>query len=148
MRLVTARVQHWRDFKSDDYLFVDITRKSGDPVFAPSRDLLNDYKYKGLSVADYTAQYTQEMRDSYKKNPERWRELVLSDKIVVIACYCPPNKFCHRYLLLEFLKALAFKMNQPFDYIGENPKRPFILGKPNNGNTTNNTSTGTECAEK
>lgn len=120
MRIETSVIHRWRKYKeSDTHLFVDITRKSGDHVFAPSSALLNAFKYKGLDKEDYRMQYLIEMRRSYRENRERWEELLNSDKIVVLACYCPAGQFCHRLLLTEIFKTILLSQGQTFDYLGE-----------------------------
>ncbi len=50
----------------------------------------------------YTEMYYQLMRDSYRKNQKRWQE-VLEREEVILACYCTPDSFCHRYLLKDMM---------------------------------------------
>lgn len=91
---------------------LDITIKTGNKVFAPTWDLVTNYKNGNISEEEYTKKYYQLMRKSYKENREVWEKL-LTDKEVVLVCYCPENNFCHRYLLKDILVKCGAK------YLGE-----------------------------
>lgn len=90
---------------------VDITFKTVDPfgkVFAPTKEMVYGYKYKGMSELVYSDMYDALLRsraigwaaDSFNSLAQ-----VAADetKYVVLVCYCPPHAFCHRLLLMEFM---------------------------------------------
>lgn len=105
----TARVS----YRGPDAL--DVTRKSAKPrdiTFAPSWRILRpalDARSNGhLEEAwpGYVADYTHEMRQSYRENRERWEEL-LARETVTLCCYCSDPLHCHRTLLAGFLVKLG-----------------------------------------
>ncbi len=86
---------------------LNITRKSGDPVFAPSWKILGpaiQRRKSGLVLSDeawkaaYALPYLKEMAGSYRKHFEAWQAL-LARRRVVLTCYCPAPERCHRTLL-------------------------------------------------
>ena len=91
---------------------LDVTVKSGDRTFAPTWDLVMGYKQGKISEEEYTEKYTQLMRQSWVKNNKRWRE-VLGTERVVLVCYCRPGVFCHRVLLARMIEKAGGK------YMGE-----------------------------
>lgn len=98
---------------------VDITMKTGDQHFAPSKEMVYAYKNGKLSEEDYTQQYLVRMRESYSKFPNAWMRLI-SHGNVVITCYCnPPPVFCHRHLLKNMLAKVCNSLNVEFVDGGE-----------------------------
>lgn len=93
----------------------DITRKSGDPVFAPSWALLGPLiqsRREGHHQSDpewkqYAATYLKEMAKSRRLNPAAW-EALLARQRVVLVCYCSVNpKRCHRRILARILASMG-----------------------------------------
>lgn len=85
---------------------LDITFKTGDKTFAPTKELVYGYKYHGLSEDAYKSQYIQLMTKSYIDNRFRWDQILMMDTIVFV-CYCPPNMFCPRLLLAQLFTQLG-----------------------------------------
>lgn len=94
---------------------LDVTRKSGDPVFAPSwailRPMLELRRAEGMmSVAyawpRYVADYTAEMRQSYVRNRAAWDALLSRDE-VTLCCFCTDLQHCHRTVLAGILGKLG-----------------------------------------
>lgn len=56
----------------------------------------------------YTQEYYNMMRASYRNNRQRW-DKVLSMEEVILACYCRPDSFCHRYLLKDIFVKIGAK---------------------------------------
>ena len=81
---------------------LDITAKSGDRTFAPTRDMVKYFKAGRLSWEQYEAMYYNRMRKSYQENRARWDEVLAMDEIVLV-CYCNTDDYCHRRLLKEYL---------------------------------------------
>lgn len=117
MILHTIQMSQWRKAKQLDITFLDITVKSGDKVFAPTWELL--MRYKGdYDEVYYTKEYTRLMRESFKDHRQHWLELCNQDE-VAIACYCKAGNFCHRYILVDFLRKVCESEGIDFKYEGE-----------------------------
>lgn len=96
---------------------LDITRKSGEAglPFAPSwtilRPMLELRRAEGtMSVAyawpQYVADYTAEMRTSYREHRAAWDALLARDE-VTLCCYCVDPQHCHRTVLAGILGKLG-----------------------------------------
>lgn len=103
----------------------NVTRKSGDPVFAPSWALLRtalEVRRTGRGSTDdewraYARAYLAEMDGSYKANRPAW-DALLGLQRVVLTCYCVNPERCHRKLLGLVLGRLGA------DFRGELPAAP------------------------
>lgn len=95
-----------------DSRYLDITVKSGDKAFAPTWKIVMSSKQGRITDEEYTRQYTELMRQSYKVNRQRWDEVLNLDE-VILACYCKADSFCHRYLLKDMLVKCGA------EYVGE-----------------------------
>lgn len=92
----------------------NITRKSGNPTFAPSWALLRtalEIREQGRVQTPeewrmYAAEYLREMGVSYKARREVWDGL-LSRPRVVLTCYCTDSDRCHRKLMALSLTKLG-----------------------------------------
>ncbi len=124
MKIMTARVQHHRDFKAltETHVFVDVTRKSGLGWLAPSKNTLYTYKYNGKDESAYRRAFHAEMRESFKTHRDEWLALAKEKRIVVLACYCDHDAFCHRKILVRYFKKVARKLGLSFKYLGEHRK--------------------------
>lgn len=118
MRLWTIQLARWRLAKELGVELLDITVKSGEQTFAPGKDALYAYKRGELTDDQYTELYRKKMNQSLKENPERWLEVIGKDELV-IACYCPAGKYCHRCLLVGFFEKLCKHHEIAFKYEGE-----------------------------
>lgn len=85
---------------------LDITFKTGDQTFAPTKDMVYGYKYKGMSSEEYTRLYVQRMEHSFNINRTRWNQILNQDTVVLV-CYCKANNFCHRVILAKLLEQLG-----------------------------------------
>lgn len=93
---------------------LNITRKSGDPVFAPSWPLLKtalDRRKAGLPKTEadwktYAASYLREMAVSYDAHRAHW-DALLARQRVVLTCYCTDPNRCHRRILARVLVKLG-----------------------------------------
>lgn len=96
---------------------LDVTVKGKDPVgkhFAPTWDMVNGWNSGKLTEPEYTTEYMEMMRRSYRDNRMVWDEL-LSREEVTLCCFCRPGIFCHRILLAGILEKLGA------EYGGERP---------------------------
>lgn len=96
---------------TEDSRYLDTTVKSGDKTFAPTWEMVMGHKQGKISDEEYVQKYYDMMRDSYQENRHRWDE-TLSMEEVILACYCRPDSFCHRYLLKEMLVKCGAKYVQ------------------------------------
>jgi hypothetical protein len=87
---------------TQDPRYLDTTVKSGDKAFAPTWKMVMGVKEGRISEEEYTREYLDRMRESYRNNRQRWDEVLGMDE-VLLACYCPAGSFCHRYLLRDML---------------------------------------------
>lgn len=79
-------------------------------IFAPSEDLERWFAvYRRpfftpdeAALKRYLAQYTEEMRDSYKAHRADW-QLLLSDPEVTLVCDCEDARLCHRTTLGAYI---------------------------------------------
>ena len=85
-----------------DSRFLDITVKSGDEAFAPTWKMVMGSKEEKISESQYTEMYYELMRESYRTNQSKWKQ-ILAQKEIILACYCPADSFCHRYLLKDMM---------------------------------------------
>lgn len=106
MELYTVAMYNWRKAKAKGIEVQDTTVRSGNSMFAPSWEMVRAYKAGELSEEDYTKQYYEKMRHSFRIHRDKWLAFFKQDK-VALACYCPPTKFCHRLLLKTILLKIA-----------------------------------------
>lgn len=87
---------------------LDVTRKSGSELgksFAPSWALLRPFlawRASGLLGPEdwekYVDSYTAEMRQSFTRRRDDWREILARARVVLV-CYCTDPMQCHRTIL-------------------------------------------------
>lgn len=118
MQLWTIQLAQWRRLPKDRIVLLDTTVRTGDPVFAPSWEIVMDVKAGKISEQEYTDRYKEMMRASWKANRTRWVEVCGLGE-VAIACYCGAGKFCHRHLLKSYLESSCKSLGIPFSYMGE-----------------------------
>lgn len=118
MDVSTIQLAQWRKAKDLNIELIDTTVKSGIQAFAPTWEMVMGHKAKTISDEDYTQQYRDLMLRSYMTNQTVWMGLLEKEKIA-IACYCNPDKFCHRHLLVKYLEGVCNARNIPFRYLGE-----------------------------
>lgn len=112
LRVHTARVS----YSGLDRL--DVTRKSAGPdgiPFAPSWSILGPaLKLRRRQGArrlrsawpQYAADYTAEMRRSYRDQRAAWERLLARFEVTLV-CYCTDPAHCHRTVLAEMLVRLG-----------------------------------------
>lgn len=118
MVLYTVRNCHWRAVRKAGIMMLDITVMTGVKYFAPTYDLLERYKSGQCSTTEYTKEFFALMRESYRKNRSHW-DALLNEPVVALGCYCGQGDFCHRYLMVYILHAIATQRNIQFEYKGE-----------------------------
>lgn len=118
MKVWTIQIAQWREADRRKIPLLDTTFKSGDPVFAPPRKLVLDYKGGAISEEEYTEAYTATMRQSWLANRDRWVEVCNMEEVAV-ACYCSEGKFCHRHILKRFFIGVCAQLEIPVEEMGE-----------------------------
>lgn len=104
----TCRVQDHRKLKEKGIDWLDATFKSGNPIFAPTRDLVMGYKRGEITEGRYKVEYRRQMEESARRHFNAWLDVLDADRIV-IGCYCRRGDFCHRHLLAKLFLAFANK---------------------------------------
>jgi uncharacterized protein YeaO (DUF488 family) len=92
-------------------MIIDITVQSSKPpwnIFAPTWEMVKDFKGGRISENQYTEQYMNLMRTRYKDNKEVFQQVIQIAMTgdVALACYCPPEAFCHRHLLKNIFMSI------------------------------------------
>lgn len=109
LRVYTARI----DYDGHDRL--DVTRKSAEAglPFAPSWAILRPMlalRRRGgderSAWLEYVADYTEEMRSSYRERRLAWEALLAHDEVTLL-CYCTDPAHCHRTVLAGILGKLG-----------------------------------------
>ena len=100
---------------------IDITVKGQDKIghiFAPTWDMVMDYKNGKIEWIHYEWQFHKRMFQSYYKNRTQWDSMLTYDKgPLTFTCYCPVHTRCHRSLVAEILQWMGAK------YLGEKQLR-------------------------
>lgn len=78
---------------------------------APSKELLCDIKYKGLSNDEYVNRYLKEFS---KDKLDKLKNLCdkCGDTKIVLLCYETPDKFCHRHIVSSIIKKLGYQSTE------------------------------------
>ncbi|MCX5977303.1 MAG: hypothetical protein NTV33_10885 [Coprothermobacterota bacterium] len=86
---------------------MDITRGGANSVFAPSWNILKNFKAKAISANQYKKLYWEEMASSWSVDKSPFKTLVAkaAQHPVVLVCYCSTGQFCHRILLAKEILA-------------------------------------------
>jgi len=88
---------------------LDITVKGKDPigrVFAPTWDMVMGYKNKKIDWDEYSRQYRNLMRKTYKECRQVWESILARDEVTLV-CFCRPDQNCHRFLLAGYFEKLG-----------------------------------------
>lgn len=126
MKIATIQVSKWRLAKDRGFRLMDTTVKSGYSIMAPTWDLVLGHKAMTISDDEYAKQYRDLLIHSWRTQRQKWMDFLNDDnEYYALACYCRYRnedgsvKFCHRHLLVKFIKKLAGQLNLPFEYYGE-----------------------------
>lgn len=99
-----------------DTILIDIARKPFDvfecqdreEIFAPSWQLLMDFKNSKIDWNVYSRRYIEEMRCKFKKNKEKFYFYAKELNQYIFICWCMLKKrqdqHCHRFLLQDLLR--------------------------------------------
>jgi ribA/ribD-fused uncharacterized protein len=108
IRITTARVGEISrlEKRKDLFTVIDVTVKNAKGArtsLAPTWNMVMGYKKGVLSEKDYTKQYTEILKQSQKRFPNKWEATLRKNenKTIVFCCFCPKGNFCHRHLLAK-----------------------------------------------
>lgn len=92
-------------------IIIDITVQSSRPpwnIFAPTWEMVKDFKGGRISENQYTEEYMELMRSRYKNNKDIFQQVIQLAMVenIALACYCPPESFCHRHLLKNIFMSI------------------------------------------
>lgn len=118
MKVYTTNVQLYDQFTDTDITFINATIKSGYPWLAPDWSFLMDYKNGSISQEEYRDLFAKKIIASWRDHKQQWQDLVKLDT-VALGCYCKKNEFCHRYILVEYLRLYCVSRGIDFEYLGE-----------------------------
>lgn len=118
MNVSTIQLARWRILKGSKFTIHDSTVKTGTSLFAPTWDMVAGIKSGTLSHESYVNQYRALIKARFSSNKEWFSEL-LTEENIAIACTCASGEFCHRYLVIDALRALCKSKGIPFEYVGE-----------------------------
>lgn len=116
---MTIQISKWRIARNLNVDFVDTTVKSGYNLFSPTWDMVLSHKAKTMSDEEYTKLYYERMRENWNSRRDEWLRFMQQEQPIALACYCSPEKFCHRHLLVKILEKLCQKQGIDFKYYGE-----------------------------
>lgn len=118
----TARIGYWGHI-GQRVLDTTIMSSTGlGAVFAPTWSMVMNWKHGVMDWHTYIKQYTELMRERYRKNQAAFLEVLQSHELI-ICCYCKDThtstRHCHRYLLVDILHQVANRHQIGFESIGE-----------------------------
>lgn len=120
IQIFTSYFAKARQFSPEKYLVVSISRFSPRgwtgtkcPVFAPSPQLLHDYK-AGMDKQDYVMCYRSEMgqiknmRDVFARLSQ-----LAKGRDIILCCYEKTGDFCHRHILTDIVfEKYGYRINE------------------------------------
>lgn len=119
LRLFTIQMGKWRLARDHGIDMVDTTHASRFQLFSPIREAVYAYKNGTIDEEEYSKIYRETLINSWQSKRQNWLDFLQSAPLSAMACYCGPDKFCHRHLLIKFLEQLCKQLNIPFEYYGE-----------------------------
>lgn len=107
MLVYTFQLSKWRQVKAMGIPYLDTTVKTGNCVqVAPYWDMVMGVKKGLITQEEYTKLYNEIVDYWFFQDPLFW-DWLLGHPILALGCYCEPGKFCHRHLLVQFLKRVT-----------------------------------------
>jgi hypothetical protein len=119
IRITTARLG---DALPQEFLALNVTRKSGMQTLAPPWTIVRGVKTGRISRAAYEAIYRQLMLRSQQEQPDVWAGMIeegAKGKILCLQCYCRRGAFCHRHILAKMVQEFAEAQGHEARIIGE-----------------------------
>lgn len=127
LTLSVCQMAKWRSVKilRPETNLVNTTVRSGERNLAPTWNMVHLVKSNyanpeelAAAQADYTRTYRKLIHARFREDPEYFLQY-LYGKEVTFMCYCKAGDFCHRHLLVKFIKVLARIYKVEVTYLGE-----------------------------
>ena len=119
MKLYTIQLGKWRKAVAMGVPLLDVSLRSGNHMFAPDAQLLHDYKAPpGIDTVEYTLRFKELMRERLPYMHDEWLTQI-NKPTLAIACYCGPDDFCHRKILIGLFEGVCRQQGVEFEYCGE-----------------------------
>lgn len=106
MKVYTFQLAKWRALKAQGIPYLDTTVKSGAIQVAPLWEMALGVKAGTLSPEEYTRRYNEILEYWFFADPLFW-EWLISHEVIALGCYCKSGDFCHRHLLVQYLKRIT-----------------------------------------
>lgn len=119
VKVCTIQMGKWRLAKDHGIDLVDTTHASRFQLFSPVREAVYAYKNGTIDEEEYSKIYRQTLINSWQSKRQNWMDFLQAAPMSAMACYCAPDKFCHRHLLVKFLEQLCKQLGIGFEYYGE-----------------------------
>lgn len=104
MKIWTFQMGQRHGLQREGILWFDTTVKSGPCIqVKPTWAMVLGHKNGSISNEEYTQRYNEILEASFLADPGFWQELMSQD-VIALGCYCKKGVFCHRHLLVEFLR--------------------------------------------
>lgn len=113
MILHTYQIAKWRKVDKLGIHRLDTTVKSGEALLAPTWNMVLGHKAGTISDSEYEALYIAMLEERIIAFPDFFDWLTARTEIA-LGCYCKAGAFCHRHLIVKFLKQIT-----EVDYRGE-----------------------------
>ena len=108
MKVYTASMglvrKHYEEIRGEHFIVYCTAKHKS--AFAPTWQMVSDHKNKYISDEVYTEFYMDKMRRLWKSSREDF-DMLLAESSVVLVCFCPAGKFCHRHLLASIFEKLG-----------------------------------------
>lgn len=101
MKILLSRSPIWKKLPG-----LDITIKSGKTLgkcFAPTWNMVMGHKQNKITDQEYTDLYFEILNKLDGQVYEELYQYGTSDNKINFICYCHDGKFCHTYLLIDYL---------------------------------------------
>lgn len=106
MKIFTYQIAKWRKVRRMKLIPIDTTIMTGEAMLAPTWTLVRGHKDGVISDEEYELVYMDLLRDRYAQFPDYF-EWLANQPVVALGCYCKPGNFCHRHLIVKFLKEIT-----------------------------------------
>lgn len=116
--IFTIQMSKWRKLPDEIKLISTVAKDKH--FFSPEWKIVDDSKNGRITPLEYEKYYFQSLINKLKKDKFSLIKSIQQDSenfnySLAYSCYCPINKFCHRHLIIKFLKCYFDKYYQVQD---------------------------------
>lgn len=103
----TIQMSKWRKLPNSIKLISTVAKDKH--FFSPEWKIVDDSKNGKITPSEYEEFYFQSLINKLKKDKSALIKSIKQDSenfnySLAYSCYCPVGKFCHRHLIIKFLK--------------------------------------------